>query len=120
MFVTINDSVFKVKVCNSPSEKAEGMMRKKFTDFDGMLFLMGGEFQCFHMKNCIIPLDIILIDGNLKIGGIFEDCPPCKSEENCLQYCGDASYVLEIDGGLCKTLNINEGDRCIFTFDISE
>lgn len=120
MFVTIKDSVFKVKVCNSPSEKAEGMMKKKFTDFDGMLFLMGEDFHCFHMKNCVIPLDIIFIDKNLNVGAIFDNCLPCGTDNNCLQYCGEAKYVLEIDGGLCKKLSIEEGNRCTFTFDISE
>ena len=120
MFVTIKDSVFKVKVCNSPQEKLKGMMKQKFTDFDGMLFFMGENFHCFHMKNCIIPLDIIFIDKNLNVGAIFDNCLPCGTDNNCLQYCGEAKYVLEIDGGLCKKLSIEEGNRCTFTFDISE
>lgn len=120
MLVTIKDAVFKVRVCNSEKEKTEGMMKKKFKGFNGMLFLMGENYHCFHMKNCIIPLDIIFINKNLRVQKIFGDCLPCGTDNDCEKYCGEAKYVLEIDGGLCDNLNINEGDRCIFTFDISE
>lgn len=120
MFVTINDNVFQVKVCNSEKEKSEGMMKKKFKGFDGMLFLMGEDYHCFHMKNCIIPLDIIFINKNLRVQTIFDDCLPCGTDNNCEQYCGEAKYVLEIEGGLCESLDIKEGDSCIFTFDISK
>ena len=120
MFVTINDSVFKVKVCNSPEEKSKGMMKQKFTDFDGMLFFMGEDYHCFHMINCIIPLDIIFINNNLQVQKIFNDCLPCGTENDCERYCSEAKYVLEIEGGLCDTLGIKEGNHCTFTFDISK
>ena len=32
------------------------------------------------------------------MGAIFDDCLPCGTDNNCLQYCGEAKYVLEIDG----------------------
>lgn len=118
MFITINDSVFKVKVCNSGKEKSEGMMGKKFTDFTGMLFLMGHDIHCFYMKNCIIPLDIIFIDEDLTISSISHNCLPCGNEDDCESYCGFGKYVLEIDGGYCKEKNISIGDYCTFTFDI--
>jgi uncharacterized membrane protein (UPF0127 family) len=120
MFVTIKDSVFKVKVCNSPQEKVKGMMKQKFTDFDGMLFFMGEDYHCFHMKNCIISLDIIFIDSNLRVQKIFNDCLPCGTEDDCERYCSESKYVLEIEGGLCNTLGIKEGNHCTFTFDISK
>ncbi len=118
MFVTINDNVFKVKVCNSEKEKSEGMMGKKFEDFDGMLFFMGEDYHCFYMKNCIIPLDIILINKDFSVQTIFDNCLPCGTEDNCTQYCGEAKYVLEIEGGSCESLGILEGDKCMFTFEI--
>jgi uncharacterized membrane protein (UPF0127 family) len=96
------------------------MIGREFIGFDGMLFLMGKGEHSFWMMNCIIPLDIIFIDKNLNVGAIFDDCLPCGTDNNCLQYCGEAKYVLEIDGGLCKKLSIEEGNRCTFTFDISE
>ena len=43
-------------------------------DFNGLLFLMGGKKQCFWMKNCLIPLDIIIIKNNV-IVNIHHNCP---------------------------------------------
>jgi uncharacterized membrane protein (UPF0127 family) len=73
-----------------------------------MLFLMGGKEQCFWMKNCIIPLDIIIIKNNV-IVNIHHNCPPCV-EEDCSSYCGNGNVVLELNGGTCEKLNIQAGD----------
>jgi hypothetical protein len=108
MRLKIGENIFHVKVVTSKFEKAQGMMNRRFTDeFNGMLFLMEDDENCFWMKNCIIPLDIIFIDGNT-ISKIFHDCPPCK-EENCKNYCGQGRLILEIQGGSAKELEIKKG-----------
>ena len=117
MLVKINNSEFKVKVCNSPREIATGMMNRNFTDFNGMLFFMKDKLHSFWMKNCIIPLDIIFIDNNLIITSIHHNCEPCESEP-CDNYEGKGKYVLEVPSGTCKTEDINEGDNCEFIFEI--
>jgi uncharacterized membrane protein (UPF0127 family) len=68
------------------------------------------------MKNCIIPLDIIIIKNNV-IVNIHHDCPPCEGDM-CGSYCGNGNIVLEIEGGSCESLGILEGDKCMFTFEI--
>lgn len=109
MIVKINDNQFKVKTLIDKESQRIGMMRKKFDDtFNGMLFLMGGDKQCFWMMNCIIPLDIIIIKNNV-IVNIHHNCPPCF-EDNCPTYCGNGNVVLEIAGGSCEELNIEPGD----------
>ena len=91
------------------------MMRRRFDyTFDGLLFLMGGKKQCFWMKNCIIPLDIIIIKNNV-IVNIHFDCPPCN-EDPCLSYCGRGNIVLELEGGTCEELNIQPGDSVEYIF----
>ena len=66
MEVRINDNFFKVKTLIDKKSQAHGMMGRTFDDtFDGMLFLMGGDKQSFWMKNCIIPLDILIIKNNV-------------------------------------------------------
>ena len=61
MDVSINNNVFKVITLIDPLSQQIGMMGKKFRHpKQGLLFLMGGKKQCFWMKNCIIPLDIII------------------------------------------------------------
>ena len=116
MEVKINDNTFKVKPLTDKDSQAEGMMGKDFDDtFDGMLFLMGGKEQCFWMKNCIIPLDILMIKNNV-IVNIHENCPPCNDEE-CPSYCGMGNIVLEIPGGTCEELGIQPGDSVEYIFD---
>ena len=86
MIVKVNKNYFKTKVLIDTKSQSIGMMGKKFDEtFDSLLFLMGGKRQCFWMKNCIIPLDIIMIYNN-KITKIHHDCPPCVGE-SLLSYC---------------------------------
>jgi uncharacterized membrane protein (UPF0127 family) len=109
MKVKINDNVFNVKTLIDKKSQSIGMMGKTFdSSFDGLLFLMGDKKQCFWMKNCIIPLDIIIIKNNV-IVNIHFDCPPCESDD-CPSYCGNGNIVLELEGGTCDILNIQPGD----------
>jgi len=114
MLVNINENSFEVKLAITPNAIREGMMNKRFDDsFEGILFLMPNvQEQCFWMKNCIIPLDIIFIQ-NETISEIHSNCPPCKDEE-CQSYCGYGSKVLEIAGGRCEELGIKKGDSVNF------
>jgi len=110
MRLKIGENIFHVKVVTSKFDKAQGMMNRRFTDeFNGMLFLMDDDKNCFWMKNCIIPLDIIFIEGNT-ISKIFHDCKPCK-EDNCKNYCGEGRLILEIQGGSARELEIKKGDE---------
>ena len=78
MKVKIGQNIFKVKTLIDDESKSIGMMGKKFDKtFNGLLFLMGGDKQSFWMKNCIIPLDIIIIKNNV-IVNIHHYCPPCE------------------------------------------
>ena len=116
MKVKINENLFKVKTLLDEKSQAIGMMGKVFDDsFEGLLFLMGGEKQCFWMKNCLIPLDIIMIKNNV-IVNIHHECPPCK-EEPCPSYCGNGNIVFEVEGGTCENLGIEPGDTVEYIFD---
>ena len=109
MRLKIGDNIFNVKVVTSNFDKAQGMMNRTFTDeFNGMLFVMDEDTSCFWMKNCIIPLDIIIIKNNV-IVNIHHNCPPCN-EDPCPSYCGRGNIVLELEGGSCEDLNIQAGD----------
>jgi len=109
MELTINKNKFKVKTVISSKDTSQGMMNKRFDDtFNGMLFIMSEGQHCFWMKNCIISLDIIMIEDDV-ITKIHHNCPPC-STERCKRYCGDGNLVLEVVGGTCDKHNINEGD----------
>jgi uncharacterized membrane protein (UPF0127 family) len=91
------------------------MMGRRFdSTFDGLLFLMGGDKQSFWMKNCIIPLDIIIIRNNV-IVNIHHDCPTCN-DDDCPSYGGNGNIVLELEGGTCDYLGIEAGDVVEYLF----
>jgi uncharacterized membrane protein (UPF0127 family) len=113
MTVNINNHKFNVKSVFTLKDTQNGMMGKKFNkDFNGMLFLMDDTEHCFWMKNCIINLDIIFINGN-EITKIYHNCPPCNSDD-CENYCASGDIILEVAGGTCKRKNIFEGDYVEF------
>jgi uncharacterized membrane protein (UPF0127 family) len=115
MKVKINENIFKVKTLIDENSQTLGMQNKSFDNtFDGLLFLMGGKEQCFWMKDCIIPLDIIMIKNNV-IVNIHHDCPPCKGDD-CPSYCGKGNIVLELDGGTCEDVGIEPGDSVEYIF----
>ena len=113
MKLSINEHNFKVKVVKTSKETQRGMMGRDFDEtFNGMLFIMDEGQHCFWMKNCIISLDIIFIEGNV-ITKIHHNCSPCLSEE-CRNYCGVGETILEVRGKTCKELDIREGDEVLF------
>lgn len=116
MRIKINDNFFDVKVLTDKRSQAIGMMGKTFDEtFNGLLFLMGGDKQCFWMKNCVIPLDIIMIKNNV-IVNIHHNCPPCQ-DDDCPSYCGNGNIVLEVEGGTCEQLGIEAGDSISYILD---
>lgn len=113
MLLNINDVQFNVKTLITEKDKSTGMMNKKFDNpNDGLLFICEPKQQSFWMKNCIIPLDIIMIN-NRKINKIHHNCPPCETDK-CRRYMGYGSVVLELQGGTCSKLEIKEGDKISF------
>ena len=113
MELIINNNLFNVNCVITQKDIKNGMMNKRFDDtFDGMLFIMKDGEKSFWMKNCIIPLDIIIIKDNV-IQKIHHNCPPCESDD-CPRYTGNGDLVLEIEGGSCEEYDIKEGDRIYF------
>ena len=109
MELVINNNLFNVKTVMTQRDIQKGMMGRKFDkNFNGMLFLMPDKKHSFWMKDCIVPLDIIFIDGN-EITKIHSNCEPCH-EKNCPHYEGFGDMVLELEGGTCERLGIEEGD----------
>ena len=64
--IKINGNLFNVKTFLSPKDIEKGMMNKTFKDLncDGALFVMDDDEHHFWMKNCVISLDIVFIDGD--------------------------------------------------------
>ena len=104
---------FQVELARTESERDQGLMYRKELDKNkGMLFIFDKEgIYPFWMKNTLIPLDMIWIDGNNKVVFISQNVQPCKSF-----ICPTifppvkAKYVLEINAGLCDKMGLKIGD----------
>jgi len=117
MKVIINNNIFKPILCNTKKSIEEGMMGKNFNpNFDSMLFMMGEEKnQSFWMYNCIIPLDIVMINSENIITKIHSNCEPCSDMYECESYRGIGDKVLELRGGTCESCEIKKGDYVSFS-----
>lgn len=116
MKVIIQDNLFKVKLCTTPQSISDGMSNKNFDNtFNGMLFIFPNVGkQNFWMYDCLVPLDIIMIEGNT-ISKIHHNCPPCDEMDLCDRYSGICDRVLEVSGGTCEKLGISDGDLVSFS-----
>ncbi|MCE7886171.1 MAG: DUF192 domain-containing protein [Alphaproteobacteria bacterium PRO2] len=107
------DYIFEVEMATESADQARGLMyRSSLNNDSGMLFLFGGESQrTFWMKNTLIPLDMIFIARDGTINHIHHNAKP--QDETRITSDTEAMAVLEINGGLAGTLNINEGDKVL-------
>lgn len=109
---------FDVEVANTTEERAKGLMnRAEMLDSRGMVFLFSKpDIQTFWMKDTLLPLDIIFINGNWEIVKIDKNVQPCGASEDkdCALYRADNSqYVLEINAGLADKNAFNVGDKVV-------
>lgn len=105
--VKIGDHTFLLEECQDHTIGLRN--REHLHEKEGMLFKFNdtGE-RSFHMKECLLPLDILFIE-NGKVKKIFHECDPCELDE-CYKYaCDSADLVVELLGGTCKKNQINEG-----------
>jgi len=118
LFKAVNDSLvakFDIEIADNEYETQRGLMdRKSMKDKNAMLFIFPDmQMRAFYMKNTLIPLDIIYLDNNNTIISIQENAEPLN--EDSLPSGSPAQYVLEINGGLSKRLNIEVGDKMNFS-----
>ena len=87
------------------------MFRESLPDRTGMLFLFADAApHRFWMKNTMIPLDMIWMDGDGRVLFVSANTPPCKADP-CPNYGPDvpAASVLEIAGGLAEKEKVTVG-----------
>ena len=100
---------FNVELARTEEERARGLMqRAKLPRLSGMLFVYPDEKpRAFWMKNTLIPLDILFFDARGVLVGLQENARPFDLTP--LPSGAPARFVLEINGGLAKTLRITKG-----------
>jgi uncharacterized membrane protein (UPF0127 family) len=102
---------FSVEVMRSDEELQKGLMfRKELPEGRGMLFDFRPERPVsMWMKNTLIPLDMIFIQGDGRIIRIAENTE--VESEKIIPSGGPVRGVLEVIAGTAKKLGIKPGDR---------
>jgi hypothetical protein len=110
-------AVYSVEIVRTPEEQAQGLMfRESLPERTGMLFPFADlGVHKFWMKNTMIPLDIIWMDGEGRVLFISAETPPCKSDP-CPNYGPDVpvASVLEIAGGMAVKERVTIGSTIRF------
>ena len=107
---TTKKHFFNVQVAKTPKEREIGLMNVRKLSLDsGMLFeYPDNSYPSIWMKNTVIPLDALFIDSQAKVVHIEHNMEPNSlASRKTKKVC---KYVLEINGGLAKKMDINEGD----------
>jgi uncharacterized protein len=115
--VCFKENCYDVELAQTDEQRQTGLMGRENLDKDkGMLFVYGEDgVYTFWMKNTLIPLDMIWIDGNGTVVRIIKNAEPCGKE-----YCPSinpnkkARYVLEIRGGEADSIGLAEGNKIVF------
>lgn len=104
---------FQVELATTPEQRAWGLMfREALAPDAGMLFVYAGERPVgMWMKNTLIPLDMLFIDGAGRIVNIVERAVPGSLK--IIPSAGPVKGVLELNGGTAARLGIMPGDRVV-------
>jgi Uncharacterized conserved protein len=106
-------SAIAIEVASDDATREQGLMYRDHLAGDrGMVFLFpqAGEYP-FWMKNTLIPLDMIWMDGEHRIVHVAHDVPPCKADP-CTSYPPHAlaSSVLELAAGVAAKHHLTDGN----------
>ena len=109
-----------VELAIRPEDQARGMMfRSEIPPDTGMLFVGDRAApRSFWTYQCLVPLDIVWLDGARRIVEIVQEAPPCRSDDpqRCPSFGGNANsvYVLELAGGQALARGLEVGDQLTF------
>ncbi|MFL6860263.1 MAG: DUF192 domain-containing protein [Sphingomicrobium sp.] len=105
------DHRFTVEVAATPEQQETGMMFRRSVPPDrGMIFPYDPPSEvAFWMKNTLIPLDMVFIGPDGKIGRIAANTTPMSLDP--VPSVDPVSAVLEIAGGRAAELGLKEGDK---------
>jgi len=116
---TINQKIasenFSLELANNTFLLAKGLSgRRELCANCGMIFIFPFEAtQTFWMKDTLIPLDMIFTNQDGQITDIYTASPePGLSDFQLTLYqsTSPAKYVIELNAGLSKKLNLKKGD----------
>ena len=101
----------------TPEARSRGLMfLEKLLPGQGMLFVFEKEgLYSFWMKNTLLPLDVLWLDGGRRVVHIESNAPPCPADP-CPSYSPSrpALYVLELAAGGARLFDLKLFDRLEF------
>lgn len=102
---------FDVELAITPDEQARGLMfRETLAPSAGMLFVYDDEEPVsFWMRNTLIPLDMIFVDGDGVVTRVHAEAVP--GDETPIPSGGPVRAVLEVPGGTAERLGIAAGSE---------
>ena len=105
---------FKVEVATTPAQLEQGLMfRKKLAPDAGMIFdFKAPQPAMMWMKNTLIPLDMLFVDGEGRIVSLHERAVPGSLET--IGSGAPVRAIIELNGGTAARLGIKPGDRVLF------
>jgi uncharacterized membrane protein (UPF0127 family) len=107
-------AIFQLELAIDDQSRARGyMFREHIAPDEGMLFFFEEPgIYPFWMKNCKINLDIIWLDSEFRVTDVMFDVPPCDPDGECnnVMPTRQASYVLEVAGGVARSHGLARGD----------
>ncbi len=108
--INVGDKTYKCKVATSEEDKRQGLMNVEYLPADeGMLFYWNDEdTRQMWMKNTLIPLDMIAINGEDEVIMVY---PAQPKDESLIPFMG-TKYILEV--------NQNSGVKIGDDFEIDE
>lgn len=114
--VCFQDQCFTVEIMDTQEKRSRGLQnRTSLPANQGMLFVFPTEdIFDFWMKDTLIALDMIWINGKREIVDIKVNVPPC-AEDPCPTYVPSAKarYVLEFNAKFVQTHGLKVGDQVV-------
>lgn len=116
--------VSRVELALTQESQAKGLMfRGELPPDGGMLFVFGGlEGRSFWMKNTFIDLDMVFLDGDLKVIRVFHRVPrssPGQAESEVARVSAPAACVLELPAGAARAHRVKPGVKLKISFPAS-
>jgi uncharacterized membrane protein (UPF0127 family) len=106
--------LFDIYIANSSELRSQGLMFiRSMDEYEGMLFIFAAPAEIsMWMKNTLIPLDMLFIDGQLTIASIHKNATPLSTD--IISSGSIVEGVIELNGGSAERFGIVPGDRIIF------
>ncbi|MDP7651821.1 MAG: DUF192 domain-containing protein [Rhodospirillales bacterium] len=105
--------IFSVEVAETAAQRQQGLQhRKNLAASAGMLFdYKRVQPVAMWMKNTLIPLDMLFIDGAGRIVNVARDTEPMSLAT--IPSAAPVLAVLEVNAGTARRLGIQPGDRVL-------